>query len=532
MVTTEKVTPQQVYELRKTLNTALFEREAFAENAQEAERESGARGRIGSLSSYWESPAYKALDKAVAEANAALEVAQVEIGGRVYLIPAENLAGLEQRVEKLARRSKKTGTPPVTVTVTEEFEEETREDDGEVTHVITRYYVIVGGQTPVIPGWEFVAVVDHLDDDNNLIREIPQIRQEVRGITPGDLTPYLHAAPDCDHCGVDRRRKETFILQAREDGSLKQVGRQCLGDFTGIHNPDQVAKWAEYLIEFEDTLADAEERDSSGGGGTPVLPLDGYLTHVVTMIREFGYTSGTRAREWGGSSTKETAQQNFYNARSYDFKDPAPRDRYNTPKYYCPTAEDKAEAAQTLAWAHENYTTEAVDAAIDAGNPSEATFLNNMRVAFASDYAQPKVLGFLAWAPMARRKAIETQVREEKKVKAVTLGYKGEPGEKFEWELTVAKIVEIEDHYSYNQNSKPLYIFVDDDGREVKWFSSRWIGELEPGATVVLKGTVKGQDDGKGRHGDSNYAPSTTVTRCKVLEVKSEQDLDKKAGES
>ena len=41
----------------------------------------------------------------------------------------------------------------------------------------------------------------------------------------------------CDHCETTRRRKTTVLVRSETDGEVRQVGRSCLFEYTGIdHN--------------------------------------------------------------------------------------------------------------------------------------------------------------------------------------------------------------------------------------------------------------------------------------------------------
>ena len=151
-----------------------------------------------------------------------------------YEVPADNLPRLKHELEKLARKAVRLGLAPITM---EELGSEDiayvvgensrkRASPAEVAALKARpasiyttnlvYFrfvtVLVTGQTPRLAGWEFVATLQHLADEEgnpmNLLRTTP----DFRGQLPVE---YRTASPEnCDHCQkAIKTRKETFIVR-------------------------------------------------------------------------------------------------------------------------------------------------------------------------------------------------------------------------------------------------------------------------------------------------------------------------------
>jgi len=433
---------------------------------------------------------YEAADEAMREA-------QAEIGGIVFRIPEQNIAMLEERIDKLNKRADKLGVEPVTLTGHEDTEIRTRIDG--VEKITVYRFVVITGQSPRLAGWRFVATLEHDDEQNAIIRRLPTFDGEA------DLTAYRKATPDnCDHCGFRRRRKDTYIVQ-HEDGTLKQVGSNCLVDFLGGASPASIARWMEYVADLMDALED-DESEFYGGSAPQRIPTDHYLTHVACMIRESGWQSRSSAYDFGGYPTADAAISNMENMVK------KARDRQGSPLWTDTTDEDAAKADAAIEWVRGFADTDDEVAAL-------SEFEYNMFTILKADSITHRQLGIAAYAVEGYRRNVEKIAREQARAKTVEQSdYIGTVGDKVELTVTLVSEFRIEDRYSYNGGTKPLYTFVDDDGNQIKWFSSRDIAELaETGVKVTLKGTIKSHDDGTGRYGDKNYGKSTVLTRCKVV---------------
>lgn len=57
-------------------------------------------------------------------------------------------------------------------------------------------------------------------------------------------------APDCDHCQTKRNRNSTYILKHKETGSYKQIGSDCISEFTASDNIMAALKWMDLNYQF------------------------------------------------------------------------------------------------------------------------------------------------------------------------------------------------------------------------------------------------------------------------------------------
>lgn len=222
-----------------------------------------------------------------------------------YNIYADNLPLLRIRLEGLNKKALKLGMAPITLTEGKAFvkkERVSREHTQDIE--VERVYVpcTLEGQTPVLSGWSFVALLQH-EDGGTIIRAVP-------GVSEGQLKGFRNRPTECDHCQVNRRRNDTFVVRHEETGELKQVGRNCLRDFLGHENPHALASMAELIMLAAEACQDGSEEDGFGGGsggGSSAWSLPQFLALTIACIREHGWLSRTKARESGreGNATAD-----------------------------------------------------------------------------------------------------------------------------------------------------------------------------------------------------------------------------------
>lgn len=438
--------------------------------------------------------------------TARIDAAEQSVGGKVFRVPAVNLPELQKQIERINKRAAKIDAVPVElVEASREHVESTKHDaDGEEFKVYTEFvYVVLYGETPRVAGFEFVATLEH-DDAGTLVRRVPTF-----GDDEFDLTEYRTAEPICEHCQTKRKRKDTYVVRNAETGETRQVGRQCLKDYTGAHNPEQVARFAEYLRDLVDVLGgDWDEHEGGGGGGESHYSTLDVLAVTDKAIREFGWISKSKAG-WGATATAEWVER-LFTSRTLDAD----------LKRIVPDDDARTKAQAVLDWVRS-------DEFIEKSGTSD--YFWNLGVALQSDYTTFRRFGLVASAVSAYdrereyqlRHAAETQQRSERE-------HVGEVGKREVFELKLVRIIWIEDRYNPYGGSKPLYIFQDADGNEVKWFASNTaglasqvqIGDAEDpqyafeaiaeGFTYRVKATVKAHDD------HPQYGKATLITRAKI----------------
>lgn len=464
--------------------------------------------------------AQAAADKLTAEVAALRE----EVGGRVFRVVDSKLDGLRERIAKLNKKAAKLGTEPIALTVSDEHDQTvTRESlvDQEtadiygpvegstyVERVVDFTFVTVDGQAPLIEGFVFVATLDHEADEGAdegvAIRRAPVgtrlvnlIGEEAAAaVESADLTAYRHARPDCDHCGYNRRRKQTYVLYEVETGKLVQLGTTCVKDFIpGAHNPERVAAWAEWLEGLYRDLGmggDDGFGEGSGGGRIAVRTVD-FLANVAAVIKERGWQSrwiksGYGDFERNHGATADVAMSNVFERNA---------------KYRIPVVdEDQVEAQTALDWVRD-----------ELGDRDELDeFEHNLVTYCTSDYVPAKGDGFIAYAIMARRRAIEKELETERKAKlAETSEWIGKVGDRVKGlTFTVTFTREFEGHYGVSVLTKGYTA----DGHGVLWFGK---GGAEQGKTYTASATIKAHETDQ-YNGGGKVTKITNVRGLKEVE--------------
>lgn len=419
------------------------------------------------------------------EAEAVRADIKAALAPNVFRIPSSNMGELNDKITKLNKRAARLGTAPISVVVlsTEMVEEKIPGwtlDNGDVMEwrTISREYntIRIDGETPMLNGWQFVATLVH-GENGAIINRVPTFDTEV------DLSQYRDADPsNCDHCGKDRRRVDTFVVYKAETGETKQVGRQCLKDFLGYNNPLAIAAQLERIREFFGSLRD--ENSVYQIRGPHMESVVSYLTHVACVIRNEGWVSRKNA-EFDGSNraTADGAMQNYLD---YGKKE------NGKPIYYDLSDQDKTQALLATEWNKTHWNRD--------GNEFEA----NMAVAFAGEFFNTRLKGFVAYGVQAWLKDRQEEIEREVKAQNPS-EWQGEVKQRGVFNnLTVSAETPLE---GYMGGTTYLYTMVDADGNYFKWFASK--PSLEVGKTYNLKATVKKHDEWKGQK-------QTVITRAMV----------------
>lgn len=344
----------------------------------------------------------------------------------------------------------------------------------------------VTGERPVIAGWRFAAVIE-ATEAGNLLRKHPD--------HVGDLPLRFRACTsECEHCNTSRRRSETFVVEELHDGVTHkaaryvQVGRSCLGDFTGNADPAAWLACYQWLRE----LATLGDDDGLGGWGSaaPVVPTLGFLTCVAAHVRLYGYVGASMARGRDLVSTGSEVMDLLTSTAPKAMAD-AQALRGSV------TDGDRSTVDRALAWLGS-----------DAAGDSE--YIHNLRIHAASACVRPRGANMLASLIQAYRKHIGDMVERKKK----TNEHLPSVAVKDRLRGLVVTLVR-ESGYETDFGWKHVFSFEDADGRAVLLRTTNaprvdaveqldngcWVSEkkIEMGQTYVLTGTVKALGEYKGR---------------------------------
>jgi len=397
------------------------------------------------------------------------------------------LGKIDHEFKKLNRRATKIGAPPVSYDIIEEFNRTITEDPNTGTILLTPFHIPmvkikVNGAAPKFEGWTFLGTLEHTEG-GNILRSVP-------GYTiPED---YRNVERKCDHCELNRIRKDTFVVR-HDDGATKQVGRQCVRDFLGHRSPENIVRWADFMVRLGDM-----DLDEYGLGGwnikeDPTVDMLDLLAVTSATIKKFGWVSAGQAQIDFVMPTKERVFDHFFPPRepSMNAKWEAEKDRVKT------TDADYNLAERAREWALN------VEAKTD--------YLGNVKVIAANDYVGIRQFGIACSIVGVFKKNEEKRMRED--VEFINEWF-GTVKERLDLTVTVLNTFEKDGMYGLTT----IHKMVTDTGHRVVWFATGYT-TLEQGKTYRVKATIKGHNEWKGML-------ETQVNRAKVIEEIEKKDED------
>jgi hypothetical protein len=133
-------------------------------------------------------------------------------------------------------------------------------------------------------------------------------------------------------------------------------------------------------------------------------------------------------------------------------------------------------------------------------------YYNNLQVLVREGFSSPKNVGYVVSMYPAWKKATQQQ-QQKAAAPTKTNDYLGVVGEKIELVATVKSDTDIDGQFGKIQ----LLRFEDATGNSLVWFNNGKVVDVEVGKQYNIKGTVKKQDEYKGRK-------QTSITRVKITE--------------
>jgi hypothetical protein len=285
----------------------------------------------------------------------------------IYNIPEANYPRFEREIAKLSKKSvRMIGLPILPVPIGYKIIDTAMGLERKIIEVYLQ------AEPPKLAGWTFVARLDHSNETGNVIRSVPNTGVELP-------EKFRTVAPNCDHCNIRRKRRDTFVIRNDETGEFQQVGSTCLADFLG-HDPYKIARLAEYLAYASEAGRSNEEVDEDAEralNNRRTVNLEEYLLFCAKAVLQHGWVSAKAARESENGrgrllvSTREQAenlrQKARYDAQFRDF-----------------TNEERVLVEKSLEWAQEI-----------AENP-QSDYEHNIAVIANALYIEPRSCGLAA----------------------------------------------------------------------------------------------------------------------------------------
>lgn len=416
----------------------------------------------------------------------------METETRVFKVPAGNLPALQARITELAKRAAKVAkkgnlldSTAIGLMVGDKVVDCAENE----AHPRVYFLCTVSGSTPKLADWSFIATLQH-EEGGTILRSVP-----TASFPEGTLTPYRFAGPVCEHCKFNRKRNDTFVVR-HDNGSCKQVGRNCLADFTGVKSPEALAAMAE-LLAVAGEAAEAAEAFEGGGGGEITEDIGAYLAYVAAAIRNDGWLSRTKARDEGGQATADTAWNVMHSGRGDHER------RQSRGEWVSPVGRDVELAKTALEWSDVHLT--------EADPNSLGDYEHNLRVAVVGGVVTHRLAGIIAslisYYERAQGKILRAKAAESIKDAANKAGYVGSVGKRCNFKASLVAVFDFTSNYGVVHVHK----FLTPEGSILVWKTGS--DKLDLGSYSIA-GSVKEHSEYKGEL-------QTVLTRCKATKLES-----------
>lgn len=131
-----------------------------------------------------------------------------------------------------------------------------------------------------IPGWRFIATIEHTPG-GNIIRNITDEKIPEK---------YYDISPECEHCHRIRDRKDTYLIQNTDTGEFKQVGKSCLRDYTGGMDAAVASAMAEWVKDPSAIKGIEDDLMVPKGSSALFFDADKFKRIAYNYVKEHGYS--------------------------------------------------------------------------------------------------------------------------------------------------------------------------------------------------------------------------------------------------
>jgi len=397
---------------------------------------------------------------------------------------------LEKKVATIQRKCNKFGCEFHFAKVGEEIKavpDFTRKDPitGKPILVNCKFIICEAEGTAVVNGWEFVATVEHTEKGNIFGKALTDVEIPER---------YRTSDTYCEHCNSHRHRKSTFIVMNTETGEFKQVGNNCLRDFTS----GMSASFAAYMASLKTIFEEVEEQPIGGSWGwyQRYYETEEFLRFTAETIRHFGFSKSKES-----ASTKSRVSD-FFNVT------------HGNTRYWDRDEIDKVRnlMAEVGFNPESDEAKKMVEDALTWLSNQEATndYMHNLKVVTSLDFVDQGRFGLLVSLFPTWDRELEAEARRKAEAEAGAASeFVGKIGDRITVEIASIKcLTSWESCYNgYSTTITYVWKIIGKDDNVYTWKTSKWLNEDKP--PVSLKGTVK-------EHKIFREVKQTELTRCKV----------------
>lgn len=378
---------------------------------------------------------------------------------RSFIVPAANIIMLEEHIAKLNKRAKKLGLEGITFIYSKAFLQMVSNSKGLPKEMLSIPVEITGPFSVQYDGWEFVASIQHLPTGENIIRSIVD-----NLVTPNK---YKNSGSNCDHCNVNRYRKDTYLVR-HTSGDFRKVGSTCIKDFLGGNSPDDILLRANFSAESLQFFSGITGVTSDHNDG--LYYINTFLAHTAAIIRDYGFVSKAKAKESNLYSTADRVRDNLEMTINSVVSD-----------------KEKELASKAIGWV-ENLSDEVCNS---------SDYLHNIRAIVRSGMVGLKTMGFAA--------SIIPVFKKENPVLKKISQHVGNVNDRLDFNITVKHLFTGTSTYGVYYK----FIFADENENVLTWMTSK-DPSLELNKNYKIRGTVKG-------HVEFKNVKQTELTRCEIL---------------
>ena len=398
---------------------------------------------------------------------------------------------LEKKVATIQKKCQKYGCDFHFAKVGEEIrpvEQHYEDEDGnpKVRQVNCKFIICEAEGTAQVNGWKFVASIEHTEKGNIFHKALTDVEIPER---------YRFSDTYCEHCKTIRHRKGTDLIMNEETGEFKQVGFNCLMDYT--HGMS--ASWAAYMASLETIFKEAEEESFGGfcgGWYQRYFSTTEILQFAAEVIRKYGYSKETK-----GLTTEFF---DVYSGNTTYWRDEEIRRVRQKMEDvgFNPESEESAKMVKdALEW-------------LD-GQEAKNDYMHNLKVATALDHTDYGKFGLLVslFPTWNRELEVEAKKKAEKEAGKQSQ-HVGKVGDRITVQVESIKCLTSWEsaygHNGYYTVTTYVYKIVGKDGNVYTWKTQNWMDEDR--CPQEIKGTVK-------EHKEFREVKQTELTRCKITKA-------------
>lgn len=401
----------------------------------------------------------------------------------VYAIYEGNMERLEKKLARIMNKCSAYGCEFHYEKVGEEYREMAEPCGRKHT---ARFILVKAWGKAVLNGWQFAASVEYTEHGNIFSGrggiEIPE--------------RYYNSKPVCEHCGSRRMRRHTFIVMNTETGEFKQVGRNCLCDFTHGLDANSITQYIglfDELIQGEEVPNICEVENH--------IKVEDFLAYAAECVRCFGYVKSSECMDMP-TGYRTLA---YYEADTNGgYINPAElaqiRKEMRDAGFDADSPKTRATARKAVEWV--------------MNEEENGNYMHNLKTVCANEYMAAKNAGLAASLIPVYFKAVEkaekaARIKAELENDGKLSSHVGTPGDRI---AVTLKSVRCVTGWATAYGYMKLYRFTDTDGNIYIWKTCSSVDDSGETDGMKLMGTVK-------KHGEYEGIMQTELTRCKVMQT-------------